>query len=80
MNKHIIQQVVHVQLPNSSYTAYQIVERPNYAFGKNIPLVTTTSGQYAIPLTQAKQAINNLDRQSNSIITLTVSDIHEKLI
>ena len=34
------------------------------AFGENIPLITTTSGHYAIPLTQAKQVTNNIDRES----------------
>ena len=46
------------------------------AFGVNIPLITTSSGHYAIPLTPAKQLINNLDRSkdSNSTITLTLTE------
>ena len=30
------------------------------AFGENIPLITTTSEHYVIPLTQAKQVIKNI--------------------
>ena len=43
-------------------------------FGEKIPLVTTTSGHYALPLTQAKQAINNINRDSSSNITLTLTE------
>ena len=38
------------------------------AFGESIPLITTTSGHYAIPLTSVKQAISNIDRENNSAI------------
>ena len=48
------------------------------AFGQNIPLVTTTSGHYAIPLTPAKQAINDLERESSSNITLTMNNINQQ--
>ena len=45
------------------------------AFGQNIPLVTTTSEHYAILLTPAKQAINDLQRESSSNITLISNQI-----
>ena len=48
------------------------------AFGKSIPLVTTSSGHYAIPLTPAKQVINNIERESDSSITLTLTNVNEK--
>ena len=48
------------------------------AFGENIPLIITTSGHFAIPLTSAKQAINNIDRENNSVITLTINNINEQ--
>ena len=48
------------------------------AFGENIPLITTTSSHFAIPLTSAKQAINNIDRENNSAITLTINNINEQ--
>ena len=41
-------------------------------FNKNIPLITTQRGYYAIPIMRAKQLINSLYRESN--ITLTLSD------
>ena len=34
------------------------------------------SGYYAIPLTSAKQAINNIDRENNSAIALTIKNIN----
>ena len=34
------------------------------------------SGHYAIPLTSAKQAINNIDRENNSAVALTVKNIN----
>ena len=40
---------------------------------ENIPLITTQSGYYAAPITRAKQLINNLDRETNMSITLTLS-------
>ena len=48
------------------------------AFWENIPLITTTSGHYAIPVTSAKQAISNIDRENNSAITLTINNINGK--
>ena len=43
-------------------------------FNENIPLIITQSGHYAIPITKAKQLINNLDRKTNMSITLTLSN------
>ena len=43
-------------------------------FNENIPFITTQSGHYAIPITKAKQLINNVDRETNMPITLTLSD------
>ena len=43
-------------------------------FNENIPLITTQSGNYAIPITKAKQLINNLDRETNMSITLNLLD------
>lgn len=43
-------------------------------FNENIPLITTNSGHYAIPITRAKQLINNLDRKTDMSITLTMSE------
>ena len=40
---------------------------------ENIPLITTQSEYYAAPITRAKQLINNLDRETNMSITLTLS-------
>ena len=48
------------------------------AFGENIPLVTTSSSYYTIPLTSAKQAINNTDRGNDSAITPTINNINEQ--
>ena len=48
------------------------------AFGENTPLITTTSGHYTIPLASAKQVINNIDRDNNSAITLTINNISEQ--
>ena len=45
-----------------------------HVFGENIPLVKPASGHYALPLTQAKQAINNINRDSSSNITLTITE------
>ena len=42
-------------------------------FNENIPLITTISGHYAIPLTTAKQLINNIDRGLTTSITLSVT-------
>ena len=47
-------------------------------FGGNIPLITTNSNHYTIPLTSAKQAINNINRENNSAITLTINNINEQ--
>ena len=46
------------------------------AFRENIILITTTSGHYAISLTSAKQATNNISRENNSAITLTINNIN----
>ena len=46
------------------------------AFGENMPLLTTTSRYYAIPLTQAKQVINNIDRESSTRVTLMIHSVH----
>ena len=43
-------------------------------FNEHIPLITTQSGQYAIPITKAKQLITNLDRENNISITLPLLD------
>ena len=48
------------------------------AFSKNIPLITTKSAHYTIPLTSAQQAMSNIDRENNSAITLTVNNINEQ--
>ena len=39
---------------------------------ENIPLMTTPSGDYAIPITKAKQIINNFERGSTNSITLAL--------
>ena len=41
---------------------------------ENIPLVTTSSGHYAIPITKPKQIINNIERDLFTSVTLTVSN------
>ena len=43
------------------------------AFGENIPLISTTSGHYAILLTQAKQFMNNNDRGSTTRVNLMIT-------
>ena len=43
-------------------------------FNKNTPLITTHSGHCAVPIARAKQLINNLDREPNMTITLTLLD------
>ena len=42
---------------------------------ENIPLMTTSSGHYAIPITKAKQIINNFERGSTYSITLALSEV-----
>ena len=44
---------------------------------ENIPLLTTSSGHYAIPITKAKQIINNFERGSTNSITLTLSEVKD---
>ena len=44
------------------------------SFGTNIPLLTTSSNHYTIPLTQANQLANNLEKSISIIITLTVTE------
>ena len=48
------------------------------AFCENIPSITTISSHYAIPLTSAEQAINSIDRENNSAITVTINNTHEQ--
>ena len=43
-------------------------------FNTKIPLITTQSRNYAIPIAKAKQLINNIDRETNIYITLTLWD------
>ena len=43
-------------------------------FHENIPLITTSSGHYAIPIMKAKQIINNLNRESDMSIMLTMTN------
>ena len=43
-------------------------------FDENIPLITTNSGHYAVPITKAKQLINNLNRESDMSVTLTMTN------
>ena len=43
-------------------------------FDENIPLITTSSGHYAIPIMKAKQLINNLNRESDMSLTLTMTN------
>ena len=43
-------------------------------FDENIPLITTSSGHYAISITKEKQLINNLNRKSEMSITLTMTN------
>ena len=40
-----------------------------------IPLMTTSSGHYIIPITKAKQIINNFERGSTNSITLALSKV-----
>ena len=42
-------------------------------FDENNPLIKTSSGHYVIPITKAKQLINNLNRESDMSITLTMT-------
>ena len=44
---------------------------------ENIPLMTTSSGHYAIPITKAKQIINNFERGSTNSITLALSKVKD---
>ena len=44
------------------------------AFGESIPLITTTSRHYAIPLTQNTQVINNTDRESSTRVNLLITE------
>ena len=43
-------------------------------FGENIPLITTSSGHYAIPITKAKQLINNLSKEFDMSITFRMTN------
>ena len=42
---------------------------------ENIPLLATSSGHYAIPITKAKQIINNFKRGSTNSITLALPEV-----
>ena len=44
------------------------------AFGGSIPLITTTSRHHVIPLPQAKQVANNIDRESSTRVTLIITE------
>ena len=44
---------------------------------ENIPLLTTSSGHYAIPITKTKQIINNFKRGSTNSITLALSEVKD---
>ena len=44
---------------------------------ENIPLLTTSSGHYAIPITKTKQIINNFERGSTYSITLALSEVKD---
>ena len=43
------------------------------AFGENMSLITTISAHYVIPLTQATQFINDIDRESPIWVTLMIA-------
>ena len=47
---------------------------------ENIPLMTTSSGHYAIPITKTKQIINNFERGSTNSITLALSKVKDNYI
>ena len=42
-------------------------------FDENIPLITTSSG-HTIPIMKAKKLINNLNRESDMSVTLTMAN------
>ena len=42
-----------------------------HVFNKDIPLITTSS-KHVIPITEAQQTINNLDRVTKKPVTLAV--------
>ena len=44
---------------------------------ENIPLMKTSSGYYTIPITKAKQIINNFKRGSTNSITLALSEVKD---
>lgn len=46
-------------------------------FSKNIPLIITQSRHYAVPITRVKQLINNLDKEINMSIMITLVDSKE---
>ena len=48
-------------------------------FDENITLITTSSRHYAIPITKAKQLINNLNRESDMSIALTMTNDKDNL-
>ena len=44
------------------------------AFGENIPLFTTESGHYAIPITKSAQIVNQVERESTPSIILSLAN------
>ena len=49
-----------------------------YVLNEDIPLITTSSGHYPIPITEANQMINNLEQVTEMPITLAVSNENEQ--
>ena len=45
-----------------------------HVFGETLPLTITTSGHYALPITQSTQLLNEFEHGYLPIITLTVLD------
>ena len=47
---------------------------------ETIPLMTTSSGHYAIPITKAKQIIKDFKKRSSNSITLALSEVKDNYI
>ena len=47
---------------------------------ETIPLMTTSSGHYAIPITKAKQIIKDFEKRSSNSITLALSEVKDNYI
>ena len=47
---------------------------------ETIPLMTTSSGHYAIPITKAKQIITDFEKRSSNSITLALSEVKDNYI